>query len=1145
MNQTLEVLIKASAETATGAINKLKKSLGDFKAGFEETGKEVANFSNVMFTLGKLSLAGLITGVAKLATSLRASIDRAEELNLFNVVFKNIGKTGEETFSELGEAATKFQNKLNETFGTNKTDTLRYQALFQSMGENTGIKDKYAAIMSENLTKLTYDIASLYNTSEKSVAEALKSGIYAGQTKPMRKYGVDVTQGSLSPLLQQLGIDDRTISQMSQAEKQILRYIATMRQAQVAMGDFADTIESPANQLKVLKNQFIELKTAVGNLFVGMLAQILPYANAILMVLKEIAKAIADFFGIKVSDYNSGLSAIEDTGDYLDGVGSSADKATKAVKGLNRQVLKFDQINNIKSPTKSGSGSSGGSGGVSGGIDKRLLESLKGYDNLMDKVKMKATEIRDRWMDILGFKKVINPLTGEVSFKYQGFSKTVEGLAKWFGNLSSKAKLFVGLGVAVTLGHIYSKAKALLGIVGGTGLAKSFKDFGLALTGTFGSGNSGIINGFSKSINKWREQKGIIGENVSTLKKFTNGLGEFVKGAAIAGGSFLILNTGLEDMKQNGINVINSLETLGGVLGTTFGAAQMLAVFGPWGAAIGGGIGLIVSLVKAISGISEALDEEQRELDALSKQAEEDYQKMVDGVEKYREAINNVDSELGYYEKLKEELDGIVDKNGKIKEGYEDRAKVITGILADAFGVEIQIVDGVIVKYGDLEQKIEDVMQQKRAMAKMEILEDKWKTAVQNLDSAEEKLDGTYQKKKKLIQEQDEMVQKLCEKYGLEEETIRKMIPSYSTMKFEMGEVLDAHEGLEEELGKLRPHYNTLTNQIKDATESWEKQKEVVEDNEHTIKIYEQAYGYVMDKNYEALDDYMKKEAKSILKSKAERDSYYVSLENKAREHKKYMLEHQDEYIRDKNGKIDKEKQEEFNKLLAADERIIKHADEYFDNYKQIWTDGNNEITKETVKQWQELGKKSTEECIKEFKKLPKDIQDELYDKMVNTGEGITEELKKGLEKEKLTKTIEIKAKDNATSTIKGIIGNLSKSFPDLGKLLSGKAKGGVYTARGWSNIPQYANGGSPTHGTLFAAGENGAEVVGNINRRTEVLNRSQLASVMYTAVSNALSNANFGGDINVYAHTDEGVVIDRINRKTKQTGVCPIKLLG
>ena len=71
-------------------------------------------------------------------------------------------------------------------------------------------------------------------------------------------------------------------------------------------------------------------------------------------------------------------------------------------------------------------------------------------------------------------------------------------------------------------------------------------------------------------------------------------------------------------------------------------------------------------------------------------------------------------------------------------------------------------------------------------------------------------------------------------------------------------------------------------------------------------------------------------------------------------------------------------------------------------------------------------------------------------------------------------------------------------------------ATGGIWGARGKiADIPQYASGGRP-HGSMFIAGEAGAELVGHIGGRTEVLNRSQLAATMYSAVRSAMSGIAF-----------------------------------
>ena len=70
-------------------------------------------------------------------------------------------------------------------------------------------------------------------------------------------------------------------------------------------------------------------------------------------------------------------------------------------------------------------------------------------------------------------------------------------------------------------------------------------------------------------------------------------------------------------------------------------------------------------------------------------------------------------------------------------------------------------------------------------------------------------------------------------------------------------------------------------------------------------------------------------------------------------------------------------------------------------------------------------------------------------------------------------------------------------------------ATGGVLSHGAWSSIPQYASGGKP-HGTMFFAGEAGPEIVGHVGGRTEVLNRSQLASTMYAAVKSAIASVGF-----------------------------------
>lgn len=394
----------------SGNLRSLSQSMTNVKTATDNT-------TNAFLKLkSAISFGAIVAGVKMVTRGLfettTKAIDYSESLNLFNVVFKNIEENGKTTFSEVGRQATEFQEKLQSNFGANRTESMYYQGLYQAMANAQGIADQYAYIMSENSTKLTYDLSSLFNKSQEDVAEALRAGIYAGQTKPLRSYGIDITETTLQGTLDKMkqsnsALADLEVSTMSQAEKQILRYISVLEQASVAHGDFANTINSPANQLKILQNQIIEMGVAVGNLFLGPLQKLLTFANTVVIVIKQVAQAIASLFGVKVEDYNTGIASAgdytDDLTDSLDGVGNSAGGASKKIKELKRQVLSFDQINNINENNDSGSGKGSGSGASGLGINQALLDSLKGYDNGLDKVRLKAQEIADTIMRWLGF----------------------------------------------------------------------------------------------------------------------------------------------------------------------------------------------------------------------------------------------------------------------------------------------------------------------------------------------------------------------------------------------------------------------------------------------------------------------------------------------------------------------------------------------------------------------------------------------------------------------------------------------------------------------------------------------------------------------------------------------------------------------
>ena len=165
--------------------------------------------------------------------------------------------------------------------------------------------------------------------------------------------------------------------------------------------------------MRIMDEQISRLTRALGNLFTPMLKSILPYLNAFLMVLTEIITWLGTLVGYneKEFDFFGGTSdSVVDLKENLDGAYSSASKLKSGLRS-------FDKLNNITTP----SASSGGVGGGSG-IDPKILEMFNkasdDYLNKMMKVEMKATKIRDRIMEWLGFTKLTDEETGDVSFKF-------------------------------------------------------------------------------------------------------------------------------------------------------------------------------------------------------------------------------------------------------------------------------------------------------------------------------------------------------------------------------------------------------------------------------------------------------------------------------------------------------------------------------------------------------------------------------------------------------------------------------------------------------------------------------------------------------------------------------------------------------
>lgn len=343
-------------------------------------------------------------------------------LNYFKQAFRGIGNIIESAlnFTEtenyfaramgnMYDDAMKFQNKLSDMFGTAMSTTMNAQAVYKNMiGNLGGIAEDLSYRLSEIVTKMTLDFSSLYNVDFESTSKKFQSAL-SKQVRPIRSVsGFDITQNVLQQTADSIGMS-KIVSAASELEKRLLVILTLMDQMRRsgAMNDFSRTIEQPANQLRVLKEQIVEVGRWLGSVFYGILGQILPYINGFVMAIKEVVKWLAMLVGYEIPnssgetgtilDSYGDVDAIEDVNDSIGETGSAIDDANKKAKEFQKTTAGFDKLNIIKKPTETSSSGGGGGGGASlgGSIDPAILNALDKYKYLFDNVHMKAMEIRD------------------------------------------------------------------------------------------------------------------------------------------------------------------------------------------------------------------------------------------------------------------------------------------------------------------------------------------------------------------------------------------------------------------------------------------------------------------------------------------------------------------------------------------------------------------------------------------------------------------------------------------------------------------------------------------------------------------------------------------------------------------------------
>lgn len=490
--------------------------------GFSNTSKSIkstrSGFRGLASTIGKFYATYWL--VMRAVGKLGGAVDLASQLTeVQNVV--------DTTFGDMASKVDDFAKTSIQDFGMSELTVKQISSRFQALGTSVGITSQQVANgtavtnkalmsqnntlykttdsmadMSLNLTRLAGDMASFYDVDQADVAKSLQS-IFSGTIAPLRRYGLDLTQATLSEWAMKNGLD-ANIKSMTQAEKVLLRYNYVMANTQAAQGDFAKTANTWANSVRVLKQEFQAWGSIIGSVIINALKPFVQALSKVMLKVISFTRTVADALGaifgwtIEISGRGATADGMEDIADGVGDIGDNADSSNKKAQKLKKTLLSIDEIHALDDNSDSGSGGGSGSGGSgSGGAGGGVDSSLKKTDGLLEKYK---SSIKDLYslgkyigdalasaMESIDWKKI-----------YQKADNFGKGLADFLNGLISP-RLFYDLGATIA-----GSLNTALHFLNSFGTTFDWTNFGLSIA----NGINGFFENFdftllAKTINAW------------------------------------------------------------------------------------------------------------------------------------------------------------------------------------------------------------------------------------------------------------------------------------------------------------------------------------------------------------------------------------------------------------------------------------------------------------------------------------------------------------------------------------------------------------------------------------------------------------------------------------------------------------------
>lgn len=656
----LQVLITAQTSKFNSEIAKVQSQI----SGLD---KNVKNSSSNM-TKSFAGLAAKVISVGAIikatASSITAAMNYIEDENLFQV---SMGK--------WADATRDWSKQVQDSVGVSGAWLRKYSGVMTNMTASMGLAQDQAVQLGRGIALLSNDIASFYNISAESAFEKIQSAM-AGMPRPLQELGIMVRDSEVKQTAYANGIA-RTGEELNTQQKALATYLAILQRTSNAQGDLARTINSPANQMRMLKTSIVDLGVAIGAMFQPLLSVVLPILNAIVIATTRAFQAIAKLFGIEF-DASACADDFSDISTGVESVGDAADSSGGKVKKLAKQLAAFDEMNTLNKNEDTSSSGSGGGGG--GSVSLPTIDWDKLYNGNFDKITNKALEMADqicKAFEKLGkklnntFKKIdwakISAGLNEVWEALKPFGERIGAGLEWFyDNVLEPLVVWAANNLVPTVLHLIAGALKLIGAVidaCAPVFTWLFDNFLRPIAEFTGGIIIGVLQGIGDMLNWIAEQQAVVelikniaitvGIMVAAWEAYQLVAG-IITGIQIAMTGAMVAGTTASGAYAAGLGIVTAAQSACATAGTILNAVfSTTSIVGLAITAVLTGISVVNEALKLSTMEAELAERNRMDTVKLSTQTTEWHneaiQRQKELIDELEDAeLNAVDSELAY-----------------------------------------------------------------------------------------------------------------------------------------------------------------------------------------------------------------------------------------------------------------------------------------------------------------------------------------------------------------------------------------------------------------------------------------------------------------------------------------------------------------